>query len=443
MNDNVVVRFAPSPTGYLHIGGARTALINWLFAKKTNGRFLIRIEDTDVTRSNAACSDAIINSMKWLNLDYDGDIVYQSNNHMRHINVARYLVDIGKAYYCNCSKERLADLRQTQLQNKSIQKYDGCCSQKQLKTGCIRLRVPQNSDSIVINDMIKGKVTVHSDTIDDMVLVRSDGTPTYMLSSVVDDHDMGITHIIRGDDHLTNAFRQSLIFKACDWKPPQYAHIPLIHGCDGTKLSKRHGAIGVHNFKDMGYLHDALIMYLYSLGFNYNINDTLDDVVKTFNIKKISKSSSRMDMKILDKINQKCMARMDANSFASVLLEYNSNVVIKAKDDVVQRCKTLVDVKYMLDNVYFPKSFNIPSDIDTVVQTFIKTTLINSIDKKSFDSISSLNTDIQTITHSHQQNLNTVWICLRWILTSQPNSPNICNIMYALGYDVCYKRITA
>ena len=284
---DIITRFAPSPTGYLHIGGARTALINYLFTKKHNGTFLVRIEDTDYNRSDTKCSNAIIESLSWLNIQYDGDIVYQSQNLQRHVDVAKELLDNGLAYYCDCSPDRLERLRKYQVRTKITQMYDRHCRCKNLTKGCIRLKVTSCDLEIMLNDMIKGTVSVSTSTIDDMVLVRTDGTPTYLLSSVVDDHDMGITHVIRGDDHLTNTFRQMMIYHACNWKIPKYAHIPLIFGSDGTKLSKRHGAVGIHNYMDLGYLPDAMVLYLYSLGFNFNITDTIDDIIRlsiiTFN----------------------------------------------------------------------------------------------------------------------------------------------------------------
>lgn len=445
---DIITRFAPSPTGYLHIGGARTALINYLFAKKHNGKFLLRIEDTDYNRSDTKCIDAILQSLSWLNIKNDGDIIYQSNNLQRHVDVAKKLVSCGLAYYCDCSTDRLDCLRKCQAQNKITQMYDKHCRNRNLNNGCIRLKVPLSDSQIILDDMIKGTVCVSINTLDDMVLVRTDGTPTYLLSSVVDDHDMGITHIIRGDDHLTNAFRQMLIFNACNWKTPKYAHIPLIFGNDGTKLSKRHGAVGVHNYIDLGYLPDAMVLYLYSLGFNFNIADTLDDVIKKFNIKKMSKSNSQMDLHILNKINQKCMDRIDDNLLVQFLYPNCTNdsliqIIKKARKDIIQRSKTLCDARCLITNVYVS---NIDKNIikqnvdDNTIQFIYK--YISKIDYDVFHDHDSIKDYILKICNDNSADVATILSGLRWILTGQQNSPNVANIMFALGYDLVKTKLS-
>lgn len=446
---DIITRFAPSPTGYLHIGGARTALINYLFAKKHNGKFLLRIEDTDYNRSDPKCVDAILQSLSWLNIQNDGDIVYQSQNLHRHVDIANELVNNGNAYYCNCSIERLDDLKQCQIQTKTTQMYDKCCRDKNLDKGCIRLKVPDDSEpQIVLDDFIKGKVCVSTNTMDDMVLVRTDGTPTYLLSSVVDDHDMGITHIIRGDDHLTNAFRQMLIFKACNWKIPQYAHIPLIFGNDGTKLSKRHGAVGVHNYIDLGYLPDAMVFYLYSLGFNFNIKDitdnTLDNIIKNLNIKKMSKSNSQMDLHILNKINQKCMSNLNDDVLIDYLdIDDDSSIPIikRAKPDILQRSKTLCDARQLITNVYLT-SVNtelIKQQVDNHIIQFIQT-FISTMDDCQFKDIDLIKNYITKICNDNNVNISDVFSGIRWMITGQQNTPNIANIMFALGSNVVKKK---
>jgi len=444
---DIITRFAPSPTGYLHIGGARTALINYLFAKKNRGKFLLRIEDTDYNRSDSNCSDAILQSLSWLNIKNDGEIVYQSQNLHRHTDVAKNLVKCGLAYYCDCTPVRLDSLRKYQTENKMIQIYDKQCRHKNLDNGCIRLKVQSSNDQITLNDMIKETVNVSINTIDDMVLVRSDGTPTFLLSSVVDDHDMGITHIIRGDDHLTNAFRQILIFKACNWKIPHYAHIPLIYGNDGTKLSKRHGAIGLHNYIELGYLPDAMILYLYSLGFNFNITESIDDIIKKFNIKKMCKSNSQMDLHILNKINQKCMGNTDDNSLAQFLFpDCIDDTVIqitkRGKKDIIQRSKTLCDARNLILNVYIPnidKNF-VKQQVDNDTIQFINK-YIATIDDCVFNDATLIKNYILKICNDNKVDVATISSGLRWILTGQQNSPNIADIMFALGPDLFKKRV--
>jgi hypothetical protein len=263
-NRPVVTRFAPSPTGYLHIGGARTALYNWLYARHMGGKFLLRIEDTDRARSTDDAIEAIIEGMKWLDLDWDGEIVMQFARAARHAEVARDLLANGHAYKCFATAEELEAMRAEQREKKLPMRYDGRWRDRdpsEAPAGAsyvVRLKAPKEG-SVTIADLVQGDVTVNNAELDDFVLLRSDGTPTYMLSVVVDDHDMGITHVIRGDDHLNNAFRQLVLIRAMGWEEPVYAHVPLIHGADGAKLSKRHGALGVEAYRDeMGYLPEAL-----------------------------------------------------------------------------------------------------------------------------------------------------------------------------------------
>ncbi|MGE4219187.1 MAG: glutamate--tRNA ligase, partial [Alphaproteobacteria bacterium] len=254
---SVVTRFPPSPTGYLHIGSARTALFNWLFARHHGGRFRLRIEDTDRARSTQDAVDAIVKGLEWLELDWDGEIVFQSRNAGRHAAVAQELLDRGRAYYCYASPEELAEMRAAAKAAGSPVLYDRRWRDRNPSEApegvrpVVRIKMPLDGET-VIDDLVQGPVRVDNAQLDDFVLLRADGTPTYMLSVVVDDHDMGMTHVIRGDDHLNNAFRQYHLFKAMDWPVPAFAHIPLIHGADGQKLSKRHGAVGVEAYREMG-----------------------------------------------------------------------------------------------------------------------------------------------------------------------------------------------
>lgn len=306
----VVTRFAPSPTGFLHIGGARTALFNYLYAKHTGGKFLLRIEDTDRKRSTDEAIDAILNSMDWLGLDYDSDPYYQFARQNRHKEIAEKLLKNGKAYYCYASPEELEIMRAEAREKGEPIKYNGLWRNKDAKEApqgvkpVIRLKAEQAGNT-TIEDKVQGKVTVANETLDDMVLLRADGTPTYMLAVVVDDHDMGVTHVIRGDDHLTNAFRQIQIYKAMDWKLPTYAHIPLIHGADGAKLSKRHGAVGVETFKEQGYLPEALRNYILRLGWGHGDAEIISDkqAIEWFDFDGISKGPSRFDYAKLTNLN--------------------------------------------------------------------------------------------------------------------------------------------
>ncbi len=306
---SVVTRFAPSPTGFLHLGGARTALFNWLFARHNSGKFLLRIEDTDRARSTQPAIDAILAGMRWLGLDWDGDAVFQFARSDRHAEVAHAMVANGHAYRCWMTQEEIAAQREAaQAAKKPLRirspwrdRTDGPADQPFV----VRLRAPQEG-SVTIEDRVQGAVTVQNAELDDLVLLRSDGTPTYMLAVVVDDHDMGVTHVIRGDDHLNNAFRQLPIYRANGWSEPVYAHIPLIHGADGAKLSKRHGAVGIEAYRDeLGILPEALDNYLLRLGWGHGDAEVIarDEAVKWFDLAAVGKSPSRFDLKKLEHLN--------------------------------------------------------------------------------------------------------------------------------------------
>lgn len=307
---DVVTRFAPSPTGFLHIGGARTALFNWLYAKRHGGRMLLRIEDTDRERSTQAAIDAIIDGMKWLGLDWDGDIVYQFARAARHREIAEELLARGKAYRCYASQQELDEMRELARAEKRPPRYDGRWRDRDPSDApagvapVIRLKAPLDGET-VIDDAVQGRVVFPNKDIDDFVLLRSDGTPTYMLAVVVDDHDMGVTQIIRGDDHLTNAARQKQIYEAMDWRPPAFAHIPLIHGPDGAKLSKRHGALGVDAYRGMGYLPAALRNYLVRLGWSQGDREffTLPEMIEAFDLAQVHRSPARFDFAKLENMN--------------------------------------------------------------------------------------------------------------------------------------------
>ncbi len=314
----VVTRFAPSPTGYLHIGGARTALFNWLFARHHGGVFRLRIEDTDRARSTADAVDKIFDGLKWLGLDWDGEPVFQFARAARHAEVARRLLDEGTAYRCYCSQEELAAIREEQRAKGLPMRYPGIWRDRdpaEAPAGVppvIRLKAPQDGET-VIADLVQGEVRVSNGQLDDMILLRADGTPTYMLSVVGDDHDMGITHVIRGDDHLTNAFRQFQLYRACGWDVPQFAHIPLIHGPDGAKLSKRHGALGAEAYRDMGYLPEAMRNYLLRLGWSHGDDEIIstEQAVEWFNLDSVGRSPARFDFTKLAALNAHYLRQAD------------------------------------------------------------------------------------------------------------------------------------
>ena len=306
----VVTRFAPSPTGFLHIGGARTALFNWLYARHHGGRFLLRIEDTDRARSTDAAVAAILDGLSWLGLDWDGDAVSQFARRDRHSAIAERLLAEGKAYRCYATPQDLADMRDKARREGRPPRYDGRWRDRDPAEApkdvppALRFRAPIEGET-TIDDRVQGRVTVRNLELDDMVLMRADGTPTYMLSVVVDDIDMGITHVIRGDDHLTNAFRQTQLYNAIGAEPPAFAHVPLIHGPDGAKLSKRHGALGVDAYRDMGFLPEALRNYLLRLGWSHGDAEIIsgEQAVAWFDLDAVGKAAARFDPAKLTNLN--------------------------------------------------------------------------------------------------------------------------------------------
>jgi glutamyl-tRNA synthetase len=307
---SVITRFAPSPTGFLHIGGARTALFNWLYARSRQGKMLLRIEDTDRERSTAAAIAAIIDGLTWLGLNWDGDIVFQFSRAARHREVAEQLLAAGKAYRCYASPDELAAMREQARAQGRARLYDGRWRDRdpaEAPAGVkpvIRLKAP-TSGEVAIEDQVQGHVVWQNADLDDLVLLRSDGTPTYMLAVVVDDHDMNVTHIIRGDDHLTNGARQKHIYEALGWTVPSMAHIPLIHGPDGSKLSKRHGALGVDAYRAMGYLPAAMRNYLVRLGWSHGDQEifSTEEMVRAFDLPQIGRSPARFDFAKLESLN--------------------------------------------------------------------------------------------------------------------------------------------
>ena len=325
----VVTRFAPSPTGFLHIGGARTALFNWLFARHHGGKALLRIEDTDTKRSTPEAIDAILDGLAWLGLEWDEDVVFQSERGARHVEIAEQLLATGHAYKCYATTEELEEMRAAQRAAKQPLRYDGRWRDRDPSHAplgapyVIRLKTPDEGET-TIEDRVQGKVTVRNAEIDDYVLLRADGTPTYMLAVVVDDHDMGVTHVIRGDDHLNNAFRQLPIYRAMEWPEPVYAHIPLIHGSDGAKLSKRHGALGAETYRDeFGILPEALFNYLLRLGWGHGDREEIDrdEAIALFDLDGVGKSPSRFDLKKLQNLNGHYIREADDARLASLVAQ--------------------------------------------------------------------------------------------------------------------------
>src|SRR5690349_20196957 len=339
---SVVTRFAPSPTGFLHIGGARTALFNWLYARGRGGKMLLRIEDTDRERSTQAAIDAILDGLTWLGIAWDGDAVYQFARSTRHRETAEQLLAAGRAYRCYASPEELSQMREAARREGRARLYDGRWRDREASEAppgvkpAIRLKAPLTGET-VIEDQVQGRVVWQNENLDDLVLLRSDGTPTYMLAVVVDDHDMAVTHVIRGDDHLTNAARQKQIYDSLDWSIPSMSHIPLIHGPDGSKLSKRHGALGVDAYRAMGYLPAALRNYLVRLGWSHGDQEifSTEEMIKAFDLPAIGRSAARFDFARLETLNGHYIRHADDKAlvimFESVLDYVAGGTQLRAK----------------------------------------------------------------------------------------------------------------
>jgi glutamyl-tRNA synthetase len=365
----IVTRFAPSPTGFLHIGGARTALFNWLFSKHHGGQYLLRIEDTDRARSTKEAIDAILDGLSWLGLHWDGEPTMQFARAGRHAEVAREMLAKNQAYYCYSTPEELEAMRQkARAEGKPI-RYDGTWRDRDPKEApagikpVIRLRAPLDGETVV-EDLVQGAVTVQNAQLDDMVLLRGDGTPTYMLAVVVDDHDMGITHVIRGDDHLNNTFRQIQVYRAMGWDIPRFAHIPLIHGADGAKLSKRHGALGVDAYRDMGFLPEALRNYLLRLGWGHGDDEIIptEKAIEWFDLANVGRAASRFDMDKLTNLNAHYLRQMPDAELLPLVRPFLEKAiggklegeleqrVLRGLNGVKQRSRTLVE---LADNLKF------------------------------------------------------------------------------------------
>lgn len=454
---NFITRFAPSPTGMLHIGGARTALFNYLFAKHHKGQFFLRIEDTDKERSTTENTEAILNSLKWLNIDWDGDIVFQSQRIDRHQEVAMSLLANDKAYYCFTSQEEVSAMRdkariekrhfifQSPWRDKTPKDYP-----KDIKP-VIRLKTDAIGQTIV-RDLLQGDVITNNDHLDDMILLRADGTPTYMLAVVVDDHDMNVTHIIRGDDHLNNAARQQLIYEALGWDIPDMIHIPLIHGEDGAKLSKRKNATGVQEYRDMGYLPDALCNYLLRLGWSHGNDEfiTRDQAIEWFNIDGFVKSPARLDMQKMNHVNAHYLRQMDGeilwnmvdhNNVFSIQSRQN---IIKAMDSIKARAELVTDVSDIAKFYQIDTSIHVPSELLASI-TSEERIMLNDAVKALQDTNDCSEENVKTICKEvakrHNVKLGAMMKSLRILMTGQENSPSIFEMISIIGKEESLKRL--
>lgn len=462
----VITRFAPSPTGQLHIGGARTALFNWLYARHFGGTFLLRIEDTDRLRSTQENVDIIMDNLKWLGLDWDEDIVYQFARANRHAQVAHDLVKQGKAYYCYCSPEELELMREKARAAGLSPRYDGTWRDKDPSTApagvkpVVRFKAPQNGTTI-INDLVQGKVEMTNNQLDDMILLRADGTPTYMLSVVVDDHDMKITHIIRGDDHLNNAFRQYHLYKACGWDVPEFAHIPLIHGADGAKLSKRHGATGTDFYEAQGFLPDAMFNYLLRLGWSHGDDEIIsrNQAIEWFDLPQIGQSPARFDMAKLTFLNAHYLKESSNEFLTKQVLELLAqdlgafdkdvmfNRILNGMDGLKTRSKTLIDLAASAKfYISLPNSANWDDKAQSFITPENKQLIANLID--SLQNLKDFKTTpIEQLVRDFANNtglkVGQIAQPLRVALTGSTVSPSVFEIMEILGTQETIDRLKA
>ncbi len=470
MSAPVVTRFAPSPTGFLHIGGARTALFNWLYARRFGGRMLLRIEDTDRERSTEPAIQAIIDGLSWLGLTWDGDVVYQFARAARHREVAESLLASGRAYHCYATQQELEEMREAARREGRPLRYDGRWRDRDPATApagakpVIRLRAPSEGETVV-EDHVQGRVVWQNKDLDDLVLLRSDGTPTYMLAVVVDDHDMDVTHVIRGDDHLTNAARQTQIYQALGWHVPQWAHIPLIHGPDGAKLSKRHGALGIDAYRDLGFLPVALRNYLVRLGWSHGNQEIFSDeeMVAAFDLGQIGRSPARFDFAKLENLNGHYM-RQASNAELVRRMEdllpslgparglgssFSPEVRAKleaAMDGLKERAKTLVE---LLDAAYYLYAQS-PLVLDAKAASLLDgaarqrlAALRPRLAAVEDWSQAPLEAVVRAFAEETGCKLGQVAQPLRAALTGRSTSPGLFDVMAVLGREECLARLDA
>jgi len=458
----VITRFAPSPTGFLHIGGARTALFNWLYSRHHGGKFLLRIEDTDRARSTEAAIAAIIEGLRWLELDWDGDVIYQFARAARHAEVARELVAKGKAYYCYATPAELEAMREAQRAAGLPLRYDGRWRERDVSEApagvkpVIRLKAPQTGETIV-HDKVQGEVRVANEQLDDMVLLRGDGTPTDMHSVVVDDHDMGITQVIRGDDHLTNTFRQIQLYDAMGWEKPDFAHIPLIHGPDGAKLSKRHGALGVEAYREMGYLPEALRNYLLRLGWGHGDDETIDtaQAIAWFDLDGVGRSPSRFDFAKLNNLNGHYLRAADNGRLVELVtprLEEKLGLPLSpaalsrlaaGMDGLKARAETLAQ---LADGaLFYLRARPIPMDEKAAKQLTPEARQLLADLAPALDGVAweapALEALVRDFAETRKVKLGQIAQPLRAALTGSSISPGIFEVMAVLGRDEAVGRI--
>ncbi|MDB5591510.1 glutamate--tRNA ligase [Enterovirga sp.] len=470
MPDPVVTRFAPSPTGFLHIGGARTALFNWLYARHLGGRMLLRIEDTDRERSTEPAIAAILDGLSWLGLDWDGDVVFQFSRAARHREVVEGLLASGGAYRCYASPEELAEMRESARSEGRPARYDGRWRDRDPADApagvkpVIRLRAPQEGETAIV-DQVQGRVVWQNKDLDDLVLLRSDGTPTYMLAVVVDDHDMGVTHVIRGDDHLTNGARQTQIYQALGWSVPGMAHIPLIHGPDGAKLSKRHGALGIDAYRSMGFLPSALRNYLVRLGWSHGNQEIFTDaeMVAAFDLPQIGRSPARFDAAKLENLNGHHLRETPAEQVLQAIEVILPDVgparglgphldpelrarLLASLPGLKERAKTLIELLDAAYYLYAPSPLALDAKAAAILDAPARARLAAitpALAALPEWNTASLEAAVRAGAEALGVKLGQLAQPLRAAVTGRGTSPPLFDVMAVLGRDVSMARIGA
>ncbi|HEV7345305.1 MAG TPA: glutamate--tRNA ligase [Devosia sp.] len=462
----VVTRFAPSPTGYLHIGGARTALFSWAYARNKGGKMLLRIEDTDRERSTQAAVIALVDGLKWLGLDWEGEPISQFGRAERHAEIAHELVKMGHAYYCYCSPAELDQMREEARAAGKPPRYNGYWRERDQAEApegispVIRIKAPQSGD-IVVDDHVQGKVVFKAENLDDFIILRSDGTPTYMHAVVVDDHDMGVTHIIRGDDHLTNAARQIVIYKAMGWPVPEMAHIPLIHGPDGAKLSKRHGALGVEAYRQMGYLPEALRNYLARLGWSHGDDEifSTQQMVDWFTLDGLNKGAARFDFVKLENINGHYIREASPDYLYDVMLatatevgreadvaglSANKATVLTALPELQPRAKTVLELIDLAQFIYATRPLAIDAAASALLTEDTRVILkdmAEALRGLNEWSVPAIDAAMRALAEAKGLKLGKLAQPLRAALTGRTVSPGIFEVMVLIGREESMARL--
>ena len=464
MASEVVTRFAPSPTGFLHIGGARTALFNWLYARHHGGKALLRSEDTDKKRSTQEAIDAILDGLDWLGLDYDEAPTFQSQRADRHAEVANKLLEAGHAYKCFATPEELEEMRAQQRAKKQPMRYDGRWRDRDPADApegapyAVRLKTPLDGQATIL-DEVQGEVSVKNAELDDYIILRADGTPTYMLAVVVDDHDMGVPHVVRGDDHLNNAFRQLPIYRAMDaieggWDDPVYAHIPLIHGQDGAKLSKRHGAVGVEAYRDeMGILSDALFNYLLRLGWGHGDREeiTRAEAVELFDLSGVGKSPSRFDIKKLENLNGHYIREADDQTLVEQVLprlhaEADAGLLLKAMPVLKPRAKNVDELAETAQFLFVKRPLEMTEKAAKLLDDDARVRLGQvsaALAKENDWTIEALEATTKSLAEAQGLGLGKFAQPMRAALTGTTTSPGIFDVLVLLGRDEALARLNA